>query len=119
MKTAAEWNILSNFIKTTKNGFIAFMCYLKIIHDTTASIYTLKIVINKYFQLCQQICHQAAVSSDCSCYWPELFIPSLSDDTEAQRMFTFDKRPCDISLSDNPDRTCYDDIIRQFDTRNR
>eukprot|EP00090_Calanus_glacialis_P004580 TRINITY_DN13435_c1_g1_i1.p1 TRINITY_DN13435_c1_g1~~TRINITY_DN13435_c1_g1_i1.p1 ORF type:complete len:302 (-),score=83.60 TRINITY_DN13435_c1_g1_i1:31-864(-) len=91
----------------------------KCISDWSKTNLTVPKDTNYSLSLCQQICHQAAIASDCSCYWPELFIPSLSDDTEAQKMFTFDKRPCDISLSDNPDRTCYDDIIRQFDTRNR
>ena len=71
---------------------------------------------NYYYQLCQRLCHQSAVASNCSCYWPELYIPSFSDTSE---LFTFDQRPCDIKRTDNEDRICYEETIRQFDIRNR
>ena len=68
------------------------------------------------FQLCQRLCHQSAVVSNCSCYWPELYIPSISDTDDR---YTFNMRPCSTLLEDNPDRVCYAETIRQFDTLNR
>ena len=68
------------------------------------------------FQLCQRLCHQSAVVSNCSCYWPELYISSISDTDDR---YTFNMRPCSTLLEDNPDRLCYAETIRQFDTLNR
>ena len=68
-----------------------------------------------FYQLCQRICHQSAVANDCSCYWPELYIPSFMDSSE---LFTFNSRPCDIRHQ-HLDRLCYEKTIRQFDLRER
>ena len=64
------------------------------------------------YQLCQRLCHQAAVATNCSCYWPELFIPALVTTTT-------NLRPCDTRIQGSKDRLCYQQTINQFDTRNR
>ena len=52
------------------------------------------------------------MATNCSCYWPELFIPALVNTTVSLR-------PCDTRIQGNNDRVCYQQTINQFDTRDR
>ena len=46
--------------------------------DTFPSGYDLQ--SNYSFTMCQLYCHAQAVATNCSCFWPELYIPTDSND---------------------------------------
>ena len=64
-------------------------------------------------QLCQTFCHSQAIVANCSCQWPEYFIPQdiLANNTE-------EVRACDIT-SDSADKICKTATIKQLDTLER
>ena len=41
------------------------------------------LVSNYSFTMCQLYCHAQAVADNCSCFWPELYIPTDSNSYQA------------------------------------
>merc|ERR1719350_1785730 len=70
-------------------------------------------ISNAYsFPLCQTFCHSQAIIANCSCNWPEFFLP---EEIVGVANFT---RACNIS-SGSRDVICKKATIKQFDSLER
>ena len=47
------------------------------------------LVSNYSFTMCQLYCHAQAVADNCSCFWPELYIPTDSNYNKLELSHTF------------------------------